>query len=151
MRIEDAIQQKKFNSEKEKALLNILYTGSWINTLQQRFFKTFDLSPQQYNVLRILRGQHPNPVSVSSIQDRMIDKMSNVSRLVEKLRQGNLIKRSECSKDRRQMDIIITDEGLALLMSIDNQHEDLNNLMESIDHHDAKLLNELLDKLRTKQ
>ena len=86
MKLEEAIKQKKFWNEFEKAVINILYTASWLEGINIRRLKPHDISPQQYNVLRILRGSHPNPVMLGEITERMIDKNSNATRLVEKLR-----------------------------------------------------------------
>lgn len=108
MKIEDEIKQSKFHSEYQKLAINILFTNQWLTTNTTKILKPFGISPQQYNVLRILKGQSPNAISVSNIMDRMIDKMSNTSRLVEKLRQKELIERVTCEKDRRQVDVKIT-------------------------------------------
>lgn len=151
MKLEDAIKQKKFKTEEEKLVINLMYTTNWIAAEQVRFFKRYGISPQQYNVLRILRGQKPNPASVGLIQERMLDKMSNASRLVEKLKSKNLIKRSECSKDRRQVDVIITDEGLSLLEEMDKHQHEINDISSSLTTTEKQTLNELLDKLRDKQ
>lgn len=149
MNLAVAIKQNTFKSEKEKALLNLMYTSSWIGMQQIRFFKQFGLSPQQYNVLRILRGQYPNSATVSLIQERMLDKMSNASRLVEKLKQRGLVNRDECPLDRRQVDVLINTNGLNLLNEIDNKRTDIEELLGNLKLEEAQNLNELLDKLRT--
>ncbi len=149
MQLEAAIQQKKFKSEYEKVVINLLYTSGWLQVHQQRFFKQFDISPQQYNVLRILRGQYPNAATVSLVQERMLDKMSNASRLIEKLKQKGFVDRNECPNDRRQVDVKITERGLDLLKAIDNHREDVEQIMASISKTEATQLNNLLDKLRT--
>ena len=95
MELEKAIKQKHFKSEYEKAIVNVLYTGNWAYALNKKALKIYDLSPEQYNVLRILRGQYPKPASVMLINERMLDKMSNVSRLVEKLRKKELVEKRE--------------------------------------------------------
>lgn len=151
MKLEESIQQSKFGSEGEKLLLNVVYTAGWIGLKQLQFFKDYDISPQQYNVLRILRGQYPTPVSVSVIQERMLDKMSNASRLIEKLKQKNLVSRKECKVDRRQVDIIITEQGLALLKEIDVIMPKLHQYADTLNQEEKQQLNNLLDKLRTKQ
>lgn len=148
MKIEQAIQQQTFKSEKEKAALNLLYTNSWLCMQQIRFFKRFGLSPQQYNVLRILRGQYPNSISISLIQERMLDKMSNASRLVDKLKKRGLVERNECPKDRRQVDVSINTNGIDLLSEIDKHQVELDNMLGKINTHEANTLNQLLDKLR---
>jgi DNA-binding MarR family transcriptional regulator len=148
MKIEDEIKQKSFKSEFQKAMINILFTSGWLEHKQTQFFKQWGISPQQYNVLRILRGQNNNPITVASIQERMMDKMSNASRLVEKLKQKNLIERKECKADRRQVDIVITQKGLDLLSLIDSNMNDQEKMMKNISKEEAVELNRLLDKLR---
>jgi len=148
MKLEDAIKQTAFKSEEERLVINLVYTSGWLSSEQNRFFKSFGVSSQQYNVLRILRGQFPNPASVGLIQERMLDKMSNASRLIEKLKQKKLIKRSECSKDRRQVDVLITKDGLKLLEDIDKLNGEMHGICNTLSQNEKKKLNELLDKLR---
>jgi DNA-binding MarR family transcriptional regulator len=148
MKLEDAIKQTAFKSEEERLVINLVYTTGWLSSEQNRFFKRFQISSQQYNVLRILRGQYPNPASVGLIQERMLDKMSNASRLIEKLKQKKLIKRSECSKDRRQVDVLVTQEGLLLLEEIDKLSIEMNSVCDALNVKEKNTLNELLDKLR---
>ncbi|MBT0809892.1 MarR family transcriptional regulator [Litoribacter ruber] len=148
MKIEEAIKQKKFKDPYNKALVNMLYTNSYIVSHQGKLFKPYGLSPEQYNVLRILRGMHPEPVTVSTIQDRMLNKMSNASRLVEKLKQKELVRRSECPTDRRQVDITITEEGLKMLAELEEQVNQFNRQILQLDEQELDRLNDLLDKLR---
>jgi DNA-binding MarR family transcriptional regulator len=148
MKLEDAIKQTAFKSEEERLVINLMYTSGWLSSEQNRFFKRFHISSQQYNVLRILRGQYPDPASVGLIQERMLDKMSNASRLIEKLKQKKLIKRSECSKDRRQVDVLVTQEGLLLLEEIDKLSDEMNGICDTLNLNEKKTLNKLLDKLR---
>lgn len=149
MRLEDAIKQKRFKTEEEKLIINLTYTSGWLMYEQTRFLKPFGISPQQFNVLRILRGQGSVPASVGLIQERMLDKMSNASRLVEKLKQKGLVERHECPKDRRQVDVTITDEGLKLLESMDRVQESMNDVCRNLNSEEKQELNALLDKLRT--
>jgi DNA-binding MarR family transcriptional regulator len=148
MKLEEAIKQTAFKTEEERLVINLVYTSGWLSSEQNRFFKRFGISSQQYNVLRILRGQFPNPASVGLIQERMLDKMSNASRLIEKLKQKKLVKRSECSKDRRQVDVLITDDGLKLLEDIDKLNGEMHSICNTLNQTEKKKLNELLDKLR---
>ncbi|GGF22785.1 MarR family winged helix-turn-helix transcriptional regulator [Echinicola rosea] len=148
MRLEEEIKQKNFKSEYNKAVVNILYTQSYLVTRQGKLFKPHGLSPEQYNVLRILRGHHPEPITVSSIQDRMLNKMSNASRLVEKLKQKGLAERKECPSDRRQVDITITPKGKQLLEQLDGDIQQFNHEVIGLDDEEVALLNSLLDKLR---
>lgn len=126
----------------------MLFTGSWFNSLHQAELKPFKISPQQYNILRILRGSYPNPVNVKTLMDRMLDKMSNASRLVEKLVQRNLVKRTICSKDRRAVDVVITGEGLRFLEKIENNRKLMHRLNMALTDEEALTLSNLLDKLR---
>lgn len=149
MEIEKEIKQSKnFVSEYQKLAVNIMFTNSWLNTKQNKVFKPYGISPQQYNILRILRGQLPNPASVGLLQDRMIDKMSNASRLVDKLKLKKLVDRKECKSDRRQVDIIITEKGLELLKTIDKDIHLSETTFKTITLPEAKELNRILDKLR---
>jgi DNA-binding MarR family transcriptional regulator len=148
MRIEDAIQQKEFKDPYHKAVVNLLYTQSYIVSKQSVLFKPHGISPEQYNVLRILKGQNGNPITVSSIQDRMLNKMSNASRLVEKLKQKEMVLREECPQDRRQVDVRITAKGMDVLQQIENEIVHHNTELIQLSQDEVDLLNELLDKLR---
>src|SRR4051812_45126251 len=119
MSLEEDIRQQKFLNEHEKAAINVLFTGSWLHTTNAARLKNYGITPEQYNVLRILRGSHPKPMMLADITARMIDKSSNATRLVEKLRQKNLLKREICENNRRQVDIFITVKGLNLLKKVD--------------------------------
>ena len=148
MGIEQDIKQKKFNSEKEKALVNILYTHHWLKEQQGFIWKNYGLSTQQFNILRILRGQHPNPASVKLLTERMLDKMSNASRLVDKLLEKGLVERHYCKSDRRQVDVLITDLGLKTINDASKEsteHISTFNITES----EASTLSTLLDKMRS--
>lgn len=149
MKIEEAIQQKKFKSEHHKATVNLMYTASWINSQHKDFFKPYDITVQQFNVLRILRGRYPEPATISLLRERMIDKMSDVSRIVERLKQAGLVSRCECEQDRRQVDIRISDAGLALLARIDESSDQLEmNFSSRLSLEEVQQLNALLDKVR---
>lgn len=148
--IEEEIKQKKFPSVFIKTDVNLLFTSSWLNISQTRFFKKYSLSMQQYNVLRILRGKHPESVMLVQISDRMIDKMSNATRLVDKLIQKELATRTLNKDSRRQVDINITEKGLELLARIDvAMNTDLYpTRYKNISEQELEVLNDLLDKLR---
>lgn len=148
MRLEDEIKQKRFADAYQKLVPNLMYTGSWLHTLNSRMLKPYGLSPQQYNILRILRGQHPHPATVQLIRERMLDQMSNVSRLVEKLRVKGLVERRVCPSDRRAVDVLITDAGLRLLEAIDREETQWFERFHTLTPEEAHRLNELLDKLR---
>jgi DNA-binding MarR family transcriptional regulator len=152
MKIEEAIQQKKFISEHQKAHLNILYSASWLGQRTTSLLKPYGLTWQQFNVLRILRGRHPEPATVKLLTERMIDKMSNASRLVDKLLSKGLVKRTTSKEDRRRVDVSITEEGLELLEEASQHLEDGMNFEKGhLTCDEAEMLNNLLDKLRSLQ
>jgi len=148
MEIEKEIKQDKFKDEVHKLMINQLFTGKWITNLIAKQLKPFKLTNQQYNVLRILRGQGNNYISVNAISGRMIDKMSNVSRLIDKLVEKNLVVRKVNKEDRRQADIAISQKGLDLVNSIEKTEPDLKLNFNTLSDEEAKQLNKLLDKLR---
>lgn len=148
MKLEEEIKQKRFSNEKHKAVINLMYTGNWVYSINKSILKPYNLSTEQYNVLRILRGQYPSPSSVMLLNERMLDKMSNVSRIVEKLRVKNLLTREECPSDRRQVDITITEAGLILLEQVDQKTQITVEAMRNISDQEAAQLNQLLDKVR---
>lgn len=150
MGLEEEIKQKEFKSKQQRAYLNLIFTACHLNLEQTRFFKPYQLSTQQYNVLRILRGQNGKPITIGLIQERMLDVQSNASRLIDKLEEKKLVLRVACPKDKRQMDITITVIGLEILKELDDK---LNNKESSISLTDteADLLNDLLNKIREKK
>ena len=151
MSIGTDIKQTNFKSPHVKAVINVFYTNSWLETAQMEIFKPFDLTIQQYNVLRILRGQYPTPITVIAIIERMMDKMSNASRLVDKLLLKELAIRRECPNDRRAVDVIITQKGLDLLEELDVLQANWENNLTGLTEEEALQLSDLLDKLRTPQ
>ena len=150
MSIESDIKQNTpFKSSFHRVVVNLIYTSNWIGGGQTQLLKPYKLTLQQYNVLRILRGQHPNPIKVSDITERMLDKMSNASRLVDKLLAKKLVLRTECPSDRRAVDVVITDKGLELLKQLDiRQAEWDKDLQGKLTAEEATLLSKLLDRLR---
>lgn len=148
MSIEKDIKQANFKSPYSKAVINILYTNNWLQSLQVEIFKPFDLTLQQYNVLRILRGQHPNPITVIAIIERMLDKMSNASRLVDKLLVKELVVRKLCPHDRRAVDVTITEKGLNLLKELDTLQNQWESKLHGLTENEALQLSTLLDKMR---
>jgi DNA-binding MarR family transcriptional regulator len=148
MSLEQDIKQEKFADEHEKAVINILYTASWLSNRNASRLKPHDITPEQYNVLRILRGSHPKALMLADVTSRMIDKSSNATRLVEKLRQKGLLMREICKSNRRQVDISITDKGLTLLKQIDTKALSWLDSLKVISQTDAQELNRTLDKLR---
>jgi DNA-binding MarR family transcriptional regulator len=147
-KIEEAIKQAEFKDSYNKAVVNLLYTHSYLVSFQSAVLKPQDLSPEQYNVLRILRGQQGKPATIAAIQDRMLNTMSNASRLVDKLKAKELVKRDECPENRRKVDVLITEKGLRLLEFLEPQIAALNKKVIHLDEAELIHLNDLLDKLR---
>ena len=148
MGLEQDIKQEKFATEHEKAVVNILFTGSWLYSVNLTRLKPHGITPEQFNVLRILRGSAPKPMMLAEITSRMIDRNSNATRLVEKLRQKGFLKREICENNRRQVDIYITDKGLNVLKKIDQESEAWIATLKTISKAEAQELNRILDKLR---
>ena len=148
MKLEDEIKQSKFKSEYHKLGVNIIYTANWLTLHHTKKCKEHDITPEQFNLLRILRGQYPKPATVNLLIERMLNKMSNASRLVEKLRQKGLVERLICKDDRRACDVVISKKGLGLLTKIDREENEWNRLITHISEDEAKKINTLLDKLR---
>ena len=148
MELEKEIKQKSFKSPYHKLVLNILFSASWLNTLQNKTFKPYGISPQQYNILRILRGQQGKAVALSVLQERMIDKMSNASRLVDKLLLKKMVDRKQCPEDRRQVEISITEKGLDVLKQLDDKVNSLENSMNNVTEKEAAEVSRILDKMR---
>ncbi len=148
MGISEDLKQRKFLSEESKSIVNIIFTGNWMMQQQQELLKPFGLTAQQYNVLRILRGQQGNPMTVLAITERMMDKMSNASRLVDKLLEKQLVLRRECPQDRRAVDIIILPNGITLLEEIDEVQKRWEKNFHSISKAKLATLNEILDEFR---
>lgn len=148
MTIEEEIKQSKFRNVQQKAILNILFTSNWIQNKQKEFFEPFGITGQQYNILRILRGQHPNLISGAEIKSRMLDKNSDVSRLLDRLIGKNLVSKSQCPNDKRASDILITESGLSLLEKLDSSINNLDTKLNSLSEEEANQLSTLLDKSR---
>lgn len=148
MSLSKDIQQREFRSEYQKAILNILYTHNFLITEMGEVFKEFDITRQQYNVLRILRGQHPNPASINLIKDRMLDKMSDTSRIVERLRIKGLLTRTDAVRDKRLAEITISPSGMELLDRMEHPVVKFEETLHNLSVAETKQLNYLLDKLR---
>jgi DNA-binding MarR family transcriptional regulator len=148
MSLEEDIQQKAFGSEYHKVILNILHTQNHLVGGMSDVFKQFDITRQQYNVLRILKGRYPAPASVNLIKERMLEKMSDSSRIVERLRVKGMIRRVLDKNDKRSVEISITEEGLELLQKMKDPVSSLDSLVSNLTLEEARQLNSLLDKLR---
>lgn len=148
MKLEDEIKQSQFRNEYQKLNVNIIYTANWLSHKHSKHCKKHDISSEQFNILRILRGQYPNAATVNLLIERMLNKMSNASRLVEKLRKKKLVERKICIDDRRACDVIITQKGLDLLAELDKAEKDWIKMISHLSEKEAKTINNLLDKLR---
>lgn len=147
MKIEEEIQNR-FDNERHKAGVNLIYTSNWFSDKISDVVKQHGLTMQQYNILRILRGIHPQPVSVKYIRERMLDKMSDVSRLVEKMREKGLVLRFACPEDRRNVNITISDQGLEILRLVDPDLLVSQPIFSHLTDDEVAQFNNLLDKLR---
>jgi DNA-binding MarR family transcriptional regulator len=150
VRLEDEIKQTTFQSEGQKAYLNIVFTSGWLSLRQAAAFRPYGITLPQFNVLRILRGQHPKPATVALLIERMLDKTSNASRIVDKLEEKKFVTRTVCPANRRAVDIRITEAGLQLLRQIDESGHLLANQtgMSGLTDDELAQLNYLLDKIR---
>lgn len=146
--IKDAIQQKKFRNVNHQAQVNLIYTSNWLQNQIAKIFKKYGLSSQQYNVLRILNGSHPNSLNLSQIKSRMLDKMSDTSRVVERLRLSGYLTRIPSKEDRRESIITITKKGLKLVEEMKIEEAWMDQLSKVLTATEAAQLCKLLDKFR---
>jgi MarR family transcriptional regulator, 2-MHQ and catechol-resistance regulon repressor len=148
MAIDKDINQAKFRNEYQKASINLIYTFNWMTEKSKEFFAPEDITPQQFNILRILRGSYPQPLSTLQIRERMLDKMSDTSRIVDRLMVKGLVKKGTCKMDRRLVDITISDKGKKLLEKIDTRQDELDGILGKLSKKEASILSDLLDKIR---
>lgn len=148
MGIEHDIQQVHFKNARQKAMLNVLYTYGWLIERIKNFLSDEDITHQQFNILRILRGAAPEPLSTLQIRERMLDKMSDTSRIVDRLITKDLVKKAPCGKDKRLVDVTITERGQKLLQKLDGEGDHIADIMGSLTEKEAEMLSQLLDKLR---
>ena len=149
MKLEQAIQQTDFSSEELKLSLNLIYTFSWYEDVQKKYFSSYGITQQQYNVLRILRGRFPEAYSTSQIRDRMLDKMSDVSRIVDRLVKKELVVRTTATYDRRLVDVVVSDKGLLLLDKMDETiEENVKQPFKNFSEEEKNEFYRLLDKMR---
>jgi MarR family multiple gene transcriptional regulator MgrA len=148
MTIEQEIFQERFENDELKLYINLLFTASWLRERQNRFFTAFQVSPQQYNILRILKGQSPKAGNSSLLKERMIDKDVNLGRLIDKLESTGLAEKRVSEADRRQIDILITEKGLRLVDDINVYLKSEYGIISRLSAKDMHTLNNLLDKLR---
>lgn len=150
MRVEEILKTQKPLPEKKKLVINMMLSSSFASTKVAEAMKPFDISVPQFNVLRILRGQQGKPANLSTVQDRMVNQMSNTTRLVDKLLEKKLVERSVCEENRRKIEIFITEKGMELLKEIDPVIETTENeIANNLSPREIRQLNELLEKLRT--
>ena len=147
MSLEKDINQPKFRTEHQKVIINLIYTYNWMNERLKSFFEKEDITPQQFNILRILRGA-ATPISTLQIRQRMLDKMSDTSRIVDRLITKALVKKMICPGDKRMVDVTITAKGKKLLEKLDAFELTMDAIAGSLTEADAKIFNKLLDKMR---
>jgi DNA-binding MarR family transcriptional regulator len=151
MGIEKDIHQSKFANSGQKAMINLLYTYGWVIEKIKKFLAEEDITHQQFNILRILRGSHPQPLSTLQIRERMLDKMSDTSRIVDRLVVKQLAKKVICPNDKRLVDVTITEKGQKLLKKLDGEADPVKGIMSSLNEKEAEQLSLLLDKLRNNE
>ncbi len=151
VKLEQAIQSTKFKNQSHKAGLNILYTAWWLKTIMSKELKEFGLTHEQYNVLRILKGKYPDQICVRDVACRMIEKSSNVPRIVDRLEIKKLVKRTTSNIDKRETVITLTQSGLVLLEATTKKVDELMEHSLLLTEHDAVQLNSLLEKVRSKE
>jgi DNA-binding MarR family transcriptional regulator len=148
MSLEQDIKQAKFRNEHHKASINIIYTYNWVMERQKALFDAENITPQQFNILRILRGSAPRPISTLQIRERMLDRMSDTSRIVDRLVLKGLASKKPCASDKRLVDIAITDAGMTLLQRLDAKNDELDAILGALTPEEISTLNILLDKIR---
>jgi len=148
MAIEKDIRQSNFRNLNQKSMVNLIYTYHWVVEKIKQLLSSEDITLQQYNILRILRGSFPTPLSTLQIRDRMLDKMSDTSRIVDRLVAKGLVRKHTSKTDKRLVDVTITDEGRELLTKLDRHNDELDNIVTSLSEGEMNTLNNLLDKLR---
>src|SRR6185436_17112074 len=148
MGIDKDIQQSKFRNVYQKAAINLIYTVGWMRERTRVMFEAEDITPQQFNILRILRGSFPQPLSTLQIRERMLEKMSDTSRIVDRLITKGLVKKLTCKTDRRLVDVIISDKGKKLLEKLDLRQKEMDDVLGHLSENDANILSDLLDKIR---
>ena len=148
MGLEKDINQQHFTSENQKLIINLVFTNNWLTEKIRDFLSAEDITLQQFNILRILRGSHPQPLSTLTIRERMLDKMSDTSRIVDRLLLKGLVSKKTCPSDKRLVDISITEQGKRVLAKIDRNEKQITAIMANLDQQEMKSLNGLLDKMR---
>jgi DNA-binding MarR family transcriptional regulator len=150
MGIENEIPQNYFRSERHKALVNVLFTSNWIVERLKHFLEADDITPQQYNILRILKSSEL-PLSTLKIREQMMDKMSDTSRIVERLLKKKLVNKQICAYDKRLVDVTLSETGVQLLQKLDKKTDELDSIISNLTDQDTDALNDLLDKMRERE
>jgi DNA-binding MarR family transcriptional regulator len=149
MKIEEAIKQSRFDDSYTKAVINLQYTANWLRDEQVRLLKPYDILPQHFNALRIIKGRHPEPVSPGEIKEVLIDKANDLTRLLDKLEKKGLIRRRLCPSNHRKMDVNLTAKGIKLLEDTGKAlMVPTRALKEQLTDKEAATLSRLLDKMR---
>ena len=148
MGLEKEIKQTQFRTIHQKAGINLIYTVGWFRDQLKGIFESEDITAQQFNILRILRGSFPEPLSTLQIRERMLDKMSDTSRIVDRLVVKGLVKKITCKQDRRLVDVLISDKGKKLLERLDQRENEMDKLLGNLTEKEAQTLSNLLDKVR---
>jgi MarR family 2-MHQ and catechol resistance regulon transcriptional repressor len=149
MSIEKDINQYKFRNQQQKSVINLFYTYNWVLERIKKILAEEDLTPQQFNMLRILRGSFPTPLSTLQIRERMLDKMSDTSRIVDRLILKGLVQKSTSAADKRLVDVLITEAGKNVLAKLDARNDVMDAVFDNLNEDEMTQLNELLDKLRS--
>ena len=148
MKLEDEIKQSKFVSAHQKAVLNLLFTASWLQAKNNQFLKPFGITGSQFNILRILKGQYPKSLSVGDIKSRMLDRNSDMPRLISRLLAKDLVMKRTCPDDKRASDITISEKGINLLTEVNKHQKKLDSVL-ALTEAEAEVLSDLLDKSRS--
>jgi DNA-binding MarR family transcriptional regulator len=148
MGIEKDIQQSCFRNEFQKMGINLIYTANWLNEKMAHILENEEITQQQYNILRILRGSEC-PLSTLKIRERMLDKMSDTSRIVDRLIAKGLVEKNACLKDKRLVDITISKTGMVLVDKLDQFNDQIDAVLKGVDEKEAQTINQLLDKIRS--
>ncbi len=147
MSLETDISQPSFRNDYQKGIINLIYTYNWMNEKMKKVFDKENITGQQFNILRILRGA-VNPISTLQIRERMLDKMSDTSRIVDRLVLKGLAKKNVCKNDKRLVDVSISPAGKKLLVKLDLHEKEMDAILGNLTLPEAKTLNLLLDKIR---
>jgi DNA-binding MarR family transcriptional regulator len=148
MTLEKDISQRSFRNLQQKSIVNLIYTYHWVVEKFKHYLSAEDITLQQYNILRILRGSYPTPLSTQQIRDRMLDKMSDTSRIVDRLIVKGLVQKNISKSDKRLVDVMITEDGRNFLGKMDRHNEEMDNVVTNLSDDEMNTLNNLLDKIR---